>query len=281
MIWKVSEFFSGFPGWRGAFTSRQSFCTLYCFRCLRMNRVRLQDPVLQHACKQSSVRYEDLGLPQEMTVWVDPGEVSCRSAWTLWGKIIRLLGGLCHGHLCRYGEHSTPFSVSLVNGCRRGDGEFSRRIHDAVERASLEVQSGSSSDEDEEGSGADSSVSTSSMSLCAIPSQQSNPEPKTIPTVSNPNSVYRVGWRQNVTMFEILKLGSFKFLLFLTVQRVFSRCSSNLAEGEAEGLRWRSVPTSRSLSRRSKLSVFEPEELQFLSAHFHLHGASGGQVPLG
>lgn len=45
-----------------------------------MNRVRLQDPVLQQACKQSSVRYEELGLPQEMTVWVDPGEVSCRSA---------------------------------------------------------------------------------------------------------------------------------------------------------------------------------------------------------
>uniref|UniRef100_H3CQ75 B-cell translocation gene 4 n=2 Tax=Tetraodon nigroviridis TaxID=99883 RepID=H3CQ75_TETNG len=138
------------------------------YRCLRMNRVRLQDPVLQQACRQSCVRYGDLGLPQEMTVWVDPGEVSCR-----------------------YGEHSAPFSVSLVNGCRRGDGEFSRRIHDAVERASLEVQSGSSSDEDEEGSGADSSVSTSSTSLCAVPIQQTNPEPKTIPTVSNPNSVYR------------------------------------------------------------------------------------------
>lgn len=44
-----------------------------------MNRVRLQDPVLQQACEQSAVRYEDLGLPQELTVWVDPGEVSCRS----------------------------------------------------------------------------------------------------------------------------------------------------------------------------------------------------------
>lgn len=43
-----------------------------------MNRVRLQDPVLLRACGRSSVRYEDLGLPQEMTVWVDPGEVSCR-----------------------------------------------------------------------------------------------------------------------------------------------------------------------------------------------------------
>nr|XP_046267046.1 protein BTG4 [Scatophagus argus] len=138
------------------------------YRCLRMNRVRLQDPVLQQACEQSAVRYEDLGLPQELTVWVDPGEVSCR-----------------------YGEHSAPFCVSVVDSCRRGDGEFSRRIHDAVERASLDVQSGSSSDEEEEG-GADSSMSSSSLSaLCPVPIPPTNPEPKTIPTVSNPNSVYR------------------------------------------------------------------------------------------
>ncbi|CAB1413690.1 unnamed protein product [Pleuronectes platessa] len=50
------------------------------YRCLRMNRVRLQDPVLQQACERSAVRYQDLGLPHELTVWVDPGEVSCRSA---------------------------------------------------------------------------------------------------------------------------------------------------------------------------------------------------------
>uniref|UniRef100_A0A3B4G4V2 Maternal B9.10 protein-like n=1 Tax=Pundamilia nyererei TaxID=303518 RepID=A0A3B4G4V2_9CICH len=85
------------------------------YRCLRMNSVRLQDPVLEQACERSGVRYEDLGLPQELTVWVDPGEVSCR-----------------------YGEHSSPFCVSVVDNCRRGDGELSRRIHEAVERASLE-----------------------------------------------------------------------------------------------------------------------------------------------
>uniref|UniRef100_A0A3Q0RYY4 B-cell translocation gene 4 n=1 Tax=Amphilophus citrinellus TaxID=61819 RepID=A0A3Q0RYY4_AMPCI len=100
------------------------------YRCLRMNRVRLQDPVLQEACERSSVRYEDLGLPQELTAWVDPGEVSCR-----------------------YSEHSSPFCVLVVDHCQRGDGELSRRIHEAVERASLEVPSGSSSDEEEEGVG--------------------------------------------------------------------------------------------------------------------------------
>lgn len=54
-----------------------------CPRCLRMNRVQLKDLVLQQACEQSTVRYEDLGLPQELTVWVDPGEVSCRSGRVL------------------------------------------------------------------------------------------------------------------------------------------------------------------------------------------------------
>ncbi|XP_026184592.1 protein BTG4 [Mastacembelus armatus] len=135
------------------------------YRCLRMNRVRLRDPVLQQACERSAVCYEDLGLPQELTVWVDPGEVSCR-----------------------YGEHSTPFSVSVLDGCRRGDGEFSRRIHDAVERASLDVPLGSSSDEDEGGG----ESNNSGLSVpCPVAVPPTNPQPKTIPTVSNPNSVYR------------------------------------------------------------------------------------------
>uniref|UniRef100_A0A665TJ47 B-cell translocation gene 4 n=1 Tax=Echeneis naucrates TaxID=173247 RepID=A0A665TJ47_ECHNA len=134
------------------------------YRCLRMNRVRLQDPVLQQACERSAVRYEDLGLPQELTVWVDPGEVSCR-----------------------YGEHSSPFCVSVVNS-RRADGEFSRRIHDAVERASLDVQSGSSSEEED--GGEDNTMSSSSSSSSSN-GGLSGLEPKTIPTVSNPNSVYR------------------------------------------------------------------------------------------
>ncbi|KAM4546405.1 protein BTG4 [Fundulus diaphanus] len=133
------------------------------YRCLRMNRVQLQDPVLQQACERSAVRYEDLGLPAEITVWVDPGEVSCR-----------------------YGEHGAPFCVSLLDS--RRDGEFSRRINDAVERASLDVQSGSSSDEED--GVLEKSVSCNSRSASG-PCANTGLEPKTIPTVSNPNSVYR------------------------------------------------------------------------------------------
>ncbi|KAM4620076.1 protein BTG4 [Polymixia lowei] len=138
------------------------------YRCLRMNRVQLRDPVLEQACIRSAVSYEDLGLPRELTLWVDPGEVSCR-----------------------YGERSTPFCVSLVDSCRRSDGEFSRRIQNAVERASLDIQSGASSDEEEGGDTSMSSCSSSLSALCPAPAPPSNPEPKTIPTVSNPNSIYQ------------------------------------------------------------------------------------------
>ena len=188
-----------------------------------MNRVRLQDPVLQQACERSAVRYQDLGLPHELTVWVDPGEVSCRSARLTpvaprsereaetGGSMLMNtddeLVSLCVS--LRYGERSSPFCVSVVDGCRR-DGGFSRRVHDAVERASLDIPSGSSDDEEEAGGDVSMSSNMSNMSnsmssssscgggsvlsvLCPPPLPPNNLEPKTIPTVSNPNSVYRVG----------------------------------------------------------------------------------------
>ncbi|CAN9501055.1 unnamed protein product [Ophioblennius macclurei] len=129
------------------------------YRCLRMNQVLPQDPVLQQACERSAVRYQDLGLPVELTVWVDPGKVSCR-----------------------YGEHGAAFCVSTVDCCRRGDGEFSRRVHDAVERASLDVPTESSDEGNEE----DGEDDKDDLSLICP-----NAEAKSIPTVINPNSVYR------------------------------------------------------------------------------------------
>ncbi|XP_065140212.1 protein BTG4 [Paramisgurnus dabryanus] len=136
------------------------------FRCLRMNRSQLKDLVIERACSQSGVRYDDLGLPKEMTIWVDPGEVSCR-----------------------YGEKSTPFCVTLLEGQKR-DGEFSRRINNAVERASSDYHSGTSSDEEGSNTSMSSSISIST-SISTNSSSLSVPEPKCIPTVSNPNSVYQ------------------------------------------------------------------------------------------
>ncbi|KAI5608349.1 protein BTG4 [Silurus asotus] len=141
-------------------------CKGQAFRCLRMNKAQMRDPVIGRACKQSNIDYEDLGLPKEITIWVDPGEVSCR-----------------------YGEKNAPFCVALLEG-QKGDREFSRRINNAVERASSDYHSGTSSDEE----GANSSLSTInvSMSSSSSSSTHSAPEPKCIPTVSNPNSVYQL-----------------------------------------------------------------------------------------
>lgn len=142
------------------------------YRCLRVNHSMLKEPTLLRACERALVSYEELGLPQELTVWVDPGDVSCR-----------------------YGERSSPFCVTALSssgGCR-GDGEFSRRIHEAVERAGLEVRPGSSSD-DEDDNDLSLSLSSSGSNNSNVSNQSTlcpNPEPKSIPTVSNPNSVYR------------------------------------------------------------------------------------------
>ena len=48
------------------------------YRCLRVHESEPRDPVLLQAANTTGVRYEDLQLPSELTVWVDPREVSCR-----------------------------------------------------------------------------------------------------------------------------------------------------------------------------------------------------------
>ncbi|KTG42708.1 hypothetical protein cypCar_00016436 [Cyprinus carpio] len=47
------------------------------FRCIRVNRFHKEDTELLRACAESGVQYKDLGLPKELTLWVDPGEVCC------------------------------------------------------------------------------------------------------------------------------------------------------------------------------------------------------------
>lgn len=48
------------------------------YRCIRINDTEPVDPVLETAAKNSGMNYVDLGLPNELTLWVDPSEVSCR-----------------------------------------------------------------------------------------------------------------------------------------------------------------------------------------------------------
>ncbi len=56
---------------------KMSYKCILC-RCIRVNRFNKEDAELLRACAESGVQYKDLGLPKELTLWVDPGEVCCR-----------------------------------------------------------------------------------------------------------------------------------------------------------------------------------------------------------
>ncbi|XP_066109746.1 protein BTG4 [Saccopteryx bilineata] len=93
------------------------------FRCIRINNNQNKDPILQRACAESNVEFSHLGLPKEMTLWVDPFEVCCR-----------------------YGEKNHPFTVASFKG-RWKEREISQQIFHAVSRATLDYSSTSSGEE--------------------------------------------------------------------------------------------------------------------------------------
>ncbi|XP_006834027.1 PREDICTED: protein BTG4 [Chrysochloris asiatica] len=94
------------------------------FRCIRINSYQNKDPILERACAESNVDFSHLGLPKEMTIWVDPFEVCCR-----------------------YGEKSQPFTIASFKN--RWEGwELSQRINKIVNRATLDYSSGTNSDDE-------------------------------------------------------------------------------------------------------------------------------------
>ena len=51
------------------------------YRCIRVNHTEPADPTLNLAANACGLHYYDLNLPTELTVWVDPTEVTCRSVF--------------------------------------------------------------------------------------------------------------------------------------------------------------------------------------------------------
>ncbi|XP_027628639.1 protein BTG4 [Tupaia chinensis] len=126
------------------------------FRCIRINDQN-KDPILEKACAASKVDFFHLGLPKEMTIWVDPFEVCCR-----------------------YGEKNHPFTIASFKG-RWEAWKLSQLISYAVNRATLDDCSGSSSDE-----------------------ESYSREPRVIPKVNNPKSIYQVKCVPSSSLYFLL-----------------------------------------------------------------------------
>ncbi|CAI9614503.1 unnamed protein product, partial [Staurois parvus] len=95
------------------------------YRCIRVNRYQGVDPDLQKACFNSGLIYEDLGLPKEMTLWVDPYEVCCR-----------------------YGEKNPSFVVASFDSKDDEKMEISQKVNYAMEKVTSDYHSGSSSEDE-------------------------------------------------------------------------------------------------------------------------------------
>jgi len=48
------------------------------FRCIRVNSLSRSDTILENACQSAGISYVDLKMPIELTLWIDPEEVTCR-----------------------------------------------------------------------------------------------------------------------------------------------------------------------------------------------------------
>ncbi|XP_031428665.1 protein BTG3 isoform X2 [Clupea harengus] len=93
-------------------------------RCIRVNGHHKKDADLLLACQESGVQYCYLGLPIELTLWVDPGEVSCR-----------------------YSEDTPPFTLARFIGDDDNENVL-LKVRSALERVTSDYHSETSSDDD-------------------------------------------------------------------------------------------------------------------------------------
>ncbi|XP_006873218.1 PREDICTED: protein BTG3-like [Chrysochloris asiatica] len=96
------------------------------YRCIRVNKFQRVDPDVLKACENSCILYSDLGLPKELTLWVDPCEVCCR-----------------------YGEKNNAFIVASFEHEDENKDEISKKVTRALDKVTSDYHSGSSSSDEE------------------------------------------------------------------------------------------------------------------------------------
>ncbi|XP_025767250.1 protein BTG3 isoform X3 [Oreochromis niloticus] len=91
------------------------------FRCIRINRSIPCDEVVLQACKETNIMPTSLGFPSEMTLWIDPLEVSARSK-----------------------ENNSPFKVASFD--KEEEDENEECVKDDLDVSSLDSLSQETSD---------------------------------------------------------------------------------------------------------------------------------------
>ncbi|XP_011781924.1 PREDICTED: protein BTG3 isoform X2 [Colobus angolensis palliatus] len=117
------------------------------YRCIRVNKFQRVDPDVLKACENSCILYSDLGLPKELTLWVDPCEVCCR-----------------------YGEKNNAFIVASFENEDENKDEISRKVTRALDKVTSDYHSGSSSSDEE--TSKEMEVKPSSVTAAASPVYQ-------------------------------------------------------------------------------------------------------------
>ncbi|KAM3615135.1 uncharacterized protein V6R79_023953 [Siganus canaliculatus] len=99
------------------------------YRCIRINNGELCDEVVLKACEESELTPSDLGLPSEITLWIDPLEVCARS-----------------------GENSRPFTIACFDeeGAKGEEDLANLDTSDYHSATSSDCGSAASSDTEEE-----------------------------------------------------------------------------------------------------------------------------------
>ncbi|KAG3273924.1 BTG3-like [Ictidomys tridecemlineatus] len=96
------------------------------YRCIHVNKFQRVDSDVLKACENSCILYSDLGLPKELTLWVDPCEV-------------------CY----QYGEKNNEFIVASFENEDENKDEISKKVTRALNKVTSDYHSGSSSSDED------------------------------------------------------------------------------------------------------------------------------------